>query len=115
MYFNALRREVQAEFRQRVLGEIRVAHRVVDKLREKNVQRFLRHARLAQERRAKEKLQTAKTARDALAQCKAASDKVATKFQRETKGWVAGLNDKFEAGRGLFQSSLEVRHDFFFF
>jgi hypothetical protein len=99
---------VQAEFRQRVLGEIRTAHRTVDKLREKNVQRYLRHTRQAQDRRAREKAQAAKTAKDAVALCKVASDKVVSKFQRDTKAWVTGLNDKFEAGKVLFQNSLEV-------
>jgi hypothetical protein len=99
---------VQAEFRQRVLGEIRTAHRIVDKLREKNVQRYMRHTRQAQDRRAREKAQAAKTAKDAVALCKVASDKVVSKFQRDTKAWVTGLNDKFEAGKVLFQNSLEV-------
>lgn len=102
-------REVQAEFRQRVLGEIRNAHRTVDKLREKNVQRYMRHTRQAQDKRAREKVQVAKTAKDALALCKSASDKIVSKFQRDTKTWVSGLNDKFEAGKVQFQSSLEVR------
>jgi hypothetical protein len=103
---------VQAEFRQRVLGEIRTAHRTVDKLREKNVQRYLRHTRQAQDRRAREKAQAAKTAKDAVALCKAVSDKVVSKFQRDTKAWVTGLNDKFEAGKVLFQNSLEVSRGF---
>jgi hypothetical protein len=100
--------EVQAEFRLRVLGEIRSTHRVVDKLREKNSQRYMRYTRLAQEKRTKEKLYASKAAKDALAVSKTASDKVAMKFQKDTKTYVSALNDKFEAGKALFHSSLEV-------
>jgi hypothetical protein len=100
---------VQAEFRVRVLAEIRSAHRVVDKLREKNSQRYMRYTRLAQEKRTKEKLYASKASKDALAVSKTASDKVAAKFLKDTKTYVSALNDKVEAGKTLFHSSLEVR------
>lgn len=92
----------------RVLAEIRTTQRAVDKLREKTVQRYMRHTRQAQEKRQKEKVYASKVAKDALALTKAASDKVSAKFQKDTKTWVNGLNDRCEGGKTAFNYSFEV-------
>lgn len=107
-------REVQGEFRQRVLTEIRATQRAVDKLREKAVQRYMRHTRQAQERRQKEKAYSSKVAKDALNLTKTASDKVAVKFQKDTKTWVTGLHDKCEAGKAAFNNSFEVKMYYYY-
>ena len=96
-----------------MLTEVRLTHRVFDKLREKNTQRYMRYTRSAQEKRAREKSYSSKTVKDALLLCKATSDKVTGKFQKDTKSWVSGLNDRIETGKGHFYSSLEVRKYYF--
>lgn len=101
-------RELQGEFRVRVLNEIRPTQRATDKLREKTAQRYMRHSRQAQEKRTKEKAYISRTAKDALTTVKSVTDKVSTKFQKDTKSWVAGINDKFEGGKTVFNNSFEV-------
>lgn len=93
----------------RVLAEIRTTQRAADKLREKTVQRYMRHTRQAQEKRQKEKVYASKVAKDALNLTKIASEKVSAKFQKDTKTWVTGLHDKCEAGKTAFNNSFEVR------
>jgi len=91
-----------------VLNEIRPTHRVTDKLREKAVQRYMRFSRQAQEKRTKEKTYGSRATKDALSTVKATTDKVAVKFQKDTKAWAAGVNDKFEGGKTVFNASFEV-------
>ena len=92
----------------RVLTEIRPTHRVTDKLREKSAQRYMRHSRQAQEKRTKEKVYASRTAKDALVIVKSTTDKVSVKFQKDTKLWVSGINDKYETGKNVFNSCCEV-------
>lgn len=91
-----------------MLNEIRPTHRVTDKLREKAVQRYMRHSRQAQEKRTKEKTYGSRATKDALGTVKVTTDKVAVKFQKDTKAWAAGVNDKFEGGKTVFNASFEV-------
>lgn len=95
-----------------MLNEIRPTHRVTDKLREKAVQRYMRHSRQAQEKRTKEKTYSSRAVKDALSSVKATTDKVAVKFQKDTKAWAAGVNDKFEGGKAVFNASFEVSVSF---
>ena len=92
----------------RVLNEIRPTQRATDKLREKTAQRYMRHSRQAQEKRTKEKAYISRTAKDALTTVKSTTDKVSAKFQKDTKSWVAGINDRFEGGKTVFNNSFEV-------
>ena len=98
-------REVQSEFRLRVLSEIRATHRVVDKLRERNTQRYMRFTRLAQEKRAKEKVYAIKVTKDALVAAKTTAEKASTKFQKDTKAWATGVAERCEAGKAAFNAS----------
>lgn len=96
----------------RVLNEIRPTQRATDKLREKTAQRYMRHSRQAQEKRTKEKAYISRTAKDALTTVKSTTDKVSAKFQKDTKSWVAGINDRFEGGKTVFNNSFEVSLSF---
>lgn len=101
---------MQSAFRIRVLTEIRSTQRVVEKLRERPVQRFARSTRLAQEKLLKDRLQGSKTTKEALAACRVASSKVVLKFQRDVKVcFTSSIAEKCEVGRSIFQSAAAVQ------
>ena len=98
---------MQSAFRIRVLTEIRSTQRLVDKLREKPVQRFARSTRLAQEKLTKDRLVGSKLTKEALITCRASSGKVVLKLQRDVKMCTANIAEKCEVGRCVFNSAMQ--------
>jgi hypothetical protein len=93
---------LQRELQLRIQKEFKPVQRQLDKMRERSSQRYTRHSRALQEKRAKDKTVSIKSCREALAAAKASEDRAVSVFQKDIKAWNTRLVERVELGRAVF-------------
>ncbi len=76
--------------------------RQIEKMRERSSQRYTRHSRALQEKRAKDKTVSIKSSREALATAKTSEERSTSVFQKDVKAWNTRLVERVELGRAVF-------------
>ncbi len=102
LFVNLFHSELQKELQARILKEYKPVLRQVEKLRERFSQRYTRHSRSLQDRRAKDRFLLTKSVKDSLGLVHAAEEKSAALFQKDIKAWNSSLLDKIELGKAVF-------------
>jgi len=94
--------DLQKELAGRILKEYKPVQRQVEKLRERFNQRYTRHSRSLQDRRAKDKFTALKNAKDSLSAVRAAEEKSNMLLQKDLRAWNSSMLDKIEVGKAVF-------------
>ncbi len=91
-------RELQAEFRNRTIKELKNVLRNAEKLRERFSQRLLKYTKSLQDKRTRDRLSQSKQLSDSIVLVQSYNDKLAGTYVKEAQQYVKGLKERITGG-----------------
>jgi phage-related minor tail protein len=98
-------RDVQTEFRNRIIKELKNVLRTAEKLRERFSQRLMKYIKSLQDKRTRDKLSQSKLLADSTFQIHSFNDKLCNNYHKEMQTYVKNLKEKLVTGQQVFNGT----------